>query len=747
MSNKLLSLIIFWFCLITNPIFANCNFNTSSQIDNLKDINKIKNIEIKVINNRKWSKNALNIIKDKNSIIQVKHKKKFKADIKIIYDFGICYYNGKIRINGDKKDHLDLSDGKLKASLDVQLINGNLNSSTKFKLFLPKTRNGNNEIFTTLLLKKLGFISPDTFYVNIKLNELEYKVLFQEKSVKELLERNSRVEGPIFEGDEELLWKNKKANNEFASMQLEKLSGSRLTNKKWASKNINTAVISLKSFINLQKAYFNFSLEDISYFIDPNIKKNNLFALYDLTLMSMAGFHGLRPHNRKFYYNTQRQIFEPIYYDGETHYEENILNNLSDVLNKNDTYLYSDSFQNENINQILNRIDLIDIDEFTRNYSDFSKLEFFEAKKEVRNNIEIIKKNLKIIEEYFENFKKYNHKKKIINKDWLKQAYELENNYDLIQKYVFVENVNFEDKNFSINCYSKKDCLNDTINLIDLINLMENNIYLDSRALIYEANSKILKNKIKVTKNINNNFEIISSITANIRYDKKNKSLYLEQKYSDDWFLIKDHKIEKIVINFEGVKDNKKNNYKFEGISQNGLTGCLTFYNVELKDVSFNLKKGECEDSINFILTNGKIDSLTVEDAKSDGVDFDFSNLTINKVDVKNSINDCLDFSYGKYTVEKVDVLKCGDKGISIGENSIFKAENVFIKESNIGIASKDSSKVHLTNVNIDLVKSCLTANKKKQEFHGAKITTDYLNCKNYEKKIVVGKNSSIVVN
>ena len=180
-------------------------------------------------------------------------------------------------------------------------------------------------------------------------------------------------------------------------MQLEKLSGSRLTNKKWASKNINTAVISLKSFINLQKAYFNYSLEDISYFIDPNIKKNNLFALYDLTLMSMAGFHGLRPHNRKFYYNTQRQIFEPIYYDGETHYEENILNNLSDVLNKNDTYLYSDSFQNENINQILNNIDLIDIDEFTRDYSDFSKIEFFEAKEEVRNNIKMIKRTLKLL--------------------------------------------------------------------------------------------------------------------------------------------------------------------------------------------------------------------------------------------------------------------------------------------------------------------------------------------------------------
>ena len=30
----------------------------------------------------------------------------------------------------------------------------------------------------------------------------------------------------------------------------------------------------------------------------------------------MYGSHALRPHNRKYYYNSFNQTFEPIYYDG-----------------------------------------------------------------------------------------------------------------------------------------------------------------------------------------------------------------------------------------------------------------------------------------------------------------------------------------------------------------------------------------------------------------------------------------------
>ena len=36
----------------------------------------------------------------------------------------------------------------------------------------------------------------------------------------------------------------------------------------------------------------------------------------------MNGAHGLRPHNRKFYFNALENSFEPIYYDGNININE-----------------------------------------------------------------------------------------------------------------------------------------------------------------------------------------------------------------------------------------------------------------------------------------------------------------------------------------------------------------------------------------------------------------------------------------
>ena len=36
----------------------------------------------------------------------------------------------------------------------------------------------------------------------------------------------------------------------------------------------------------------------------------------------MDGWHALRPHNRKFYFNSITSKFEPIYYDGSTSFKE-----------------------------------------------------------------------------------------------------------------------------------------------------------------------------------------------------------------------------------------------------------------------------------------------------------------------------------------------------------------------------------------------------------------------------------------
>ena len=74
--------------------------------------------------------------------------------------------------------------------LKVNLKEGNVLNSVKFKLLLPVTRNNLHEILGSIILKELGFISPETFQVKVDINGTNGLMLFQEDSQKELLEKN-----------------------------------------------------------------------------------------------------------------------------------------------------------------------------------------------------------------------------------------------------------------------------------------------------------------------------------------------------------------------------------------------------------------------------------------------------------------------------------------------------------------------------------------------------------------------------
>ena len=67
--------------------------------------------------------------------------------------------------------------------------------------------------------------------VNTNINDVESVMLFQEVSAKELLEKNKRREGPLFEGDESILWSYR--DREFENFELEQLSLARMINHKW----------------------------------------------------------------------------------------------------------------------------------------------------------------------------------------------------------------------------------------------------------------------------------------------------------------------------------------------------------------------------------------------------------------------------------------------------------------------------------------------------------------------------------
>ena len=79
-----------------------------------------------------------------------------------------------------------------------------------------------------------------------------------------------------------------------------------------------------------------------------------------------------------------------------------------------------------------------------------------------------------------------------------------------------------------------------------------------------------------------------------------------------------------------GIDNNYLGNYY-------NLTGCLTFIDIKIKNLSLSAQNTKCEDGINFIRSNGTIEKIDILNSKSDGVDFDFSKLQIKNVFINSS--------------------------------------------------------------------------------------------------------------
>ena len=89
----------------------------------------------------------------------------------------------------------------------------------------------------------------------------------------------------------------------------------------------------------------------------------------------------------------------------------------------------------------------------------------------------------------------------------------------------------------------------------------------------------------------------------------------------------------------------------------------------------------------------------------------------------------------GKYNINEIITEYCGDKSISVGENSIFVAKKVYSKFSDIGLATKDSSYSAVDFIDIQKTKYCIAAYNKKQEFKGGKIEVNQINCTDYSEE------------
>ncbi len=719
---------------------ANCSKNFHDNV-----FQELSNIEINILNKKRWQKNLARLLNKKiyndwnsDESEASKTKKKHKASVKFQFkDSTVCEFSSEIRFHGDGSDHIDFLGGFPASSMNVKLEEGNINNIVNFILFIPETRNKDNEIFTTTFLKHLDFLAPETFYTNVKINDKFHRFIFQEKIRKEFLERNQLVEGPIFGGHENFY-----RYNEFERV-------GRVLNANWIKKGNDKRLdlaFDLLDFINLlylkdpklnkklDLSVYPFLELDFETFYKNETKK---FSEFDAMMYVLSGYHSLRGDNRRFYYHPILHEFLPIYYDGEV----TILNRKVDDFfldfennHKRSEYdkihfpipPYSVSI---GINGIKKYLDKVDIDilqsELKSRGLSLSKPKLQLVLDRIFNRYERLK------------FIKIEKPDLILNPSIYKKY--VNNNSD---KLVYKNNKNNQKNNFLYCNFSNSSCNNITLKLKDQIKLLKQNykkkdsteyqyIYSDydqyRKGKIFRKQIGIKKYKNEV---INDTFSLKYNEFVNIKVDKEKKILDIEQI---------DQKGRVIVIN-SNIQDwnivfNGKNTVKINSLIENNLTGCLTIFNSKIKNLKFTATNIYCEDAINFVNSSGNIKEIFVKNSISDSIDADFSELIFDSVIIDNSQNDCFDVSFGNYVLNSANLKNCGDKAVSVGEQSILNISNAIIEKSNIGIASKDSAFVKVKKLDISNVEYCLSAYNKKQEFFGGSLVIDNLNCKNYINK------------
>ena len=755
---------IFIFITILSNFFVKVSYADENITCKQNKEKKIVKIIVEINKYKSWTENNIKILIGNTRNIPSKLKKRYKSKIKIHYsDSSLCILKAKVRQNGDFKDHILIFNNGIKQSVDVQLINGNIEGVTRFKLLLDGTRgNSQDEIFLTELLRELSFISPRTQFVEAYVNDIGSTMLFQEKTTKEMLEYNGKIESAIFESNENDLFKisEKYSNNNLSNDEIGLLAGlneatmgqfSRQTNSKWSLKSPIHLEISLRALSDLNLGYVNFannfSQNSNNSFFNYNFDntllgkqdKKNIIKLdkFNLILRATNASHGLSANNRKFYWNKLENYFEPIYYDGDT----NIYKNEDIGIN-----LPFSPHLKEALNELQHSLGNINLNKFKEKLNN-RKLNLTEEN--IQEKLTAINYNLSrlknIINNYDSKIVQSNRELKI-GPEMIKKTMINKKNVNSSAIFVFKE-IGQEFNNNFLLCESYNNCKKTIISEQEQSKLLSGNLFKNHNEYIYigyypnlKINSETEKFNFVNYKDEKLNFYYNDGIKFD--FDKKKNELNIFQLKSEARAYFTNSNLKNLDINFFGFKN--FDNLFFFPFDLKGLTGCLTFYNSSFENVNLKSQDSNCEDAINMVNVNGQINNIEITNSYSDSLDIDFSNIIIKNTIIKNSKNDCVDVSAGTYKFESLDLDVCGDKGLSVGEKSSIDINNISIGNSNVGIASKDGSNTSIFYADIKNVNICLASYNKKQEFSGGNLVINKFQCDNFTKKNFIDSQSSI---
>lgn len=711
----------------------------SADFENFTLTKTPQKIDIEVINVRKWYKNLFRAIKSlgsrsevfmRSSRIDRKTKKFHSAKLTAYFENNIkCIFKARIRIHGSAGDHI--SNENFVTSMRVNLIDGNILHRSQFILLLPETRNGDNEVFMTTLLKELNFLAPLTFPITVKVNDNEPAIfLFQEKIAGTLLSTNSRRNGIILAANKNsqiidsmevqpgprkyslnlgrLIWGENLGTKEIIKA-LDKLNYVYLQTLGYGNgtKFIGQKIIKRDAnLLHIKKDYF---LEDVLGFEN--------FSAFDSIMIAAGGVHGLSSEDRRYYYDAVYDRIEPIYYDGEVR-----------ILNNDFNLIIHGAYDHYKLGakKAKKYIDGLNILKFQKNL----KLRGFDINIEKINSIlDRIKNNLDII---------INAEPIEFSSSYVKSYYsEHKNSKDINFKLAF----NGKSNIFQLCNIFLDDCVEKKFSSFETLDIFKEQVAkIDDEKILYVRKS--LENYIK---NIPPKNYGISRMTK-IKLDSNSK-IYINSSITVD--VDNDSKIVKFnMIDDSGraVIKGEINNWSFslKGVSHNFIEkntrphgvdpqGCITFVDSKVKEISIYTRDTTCPNSIHFIRTNGSINKIKMRNARWDAFDADFSNLEIKNIEVRNTGHHCIGLKGGEYKIITANVKNCEDKGVSSSEFSRVTIEKINIMDSHVGLAAKDSGIIIAKEANIKNTDLCLLSYRNKIEYQGSYISTSKNNysCEN----------------
>jgi len=159
----------------------------------------------------------------------------------------------------------------------------------------------------------------------------------------------------------------------------------------------------------------------------------------------------------------------------------------------------------------------------------------------------------------------------------------------------------------------------------------------------------------------------------------------------------------------------------------------------------------QSEDALNITRSKFELKNVTIKNTASDGFDSDFSSGIMENSRFENigsqSGGDGVDVSGSEVTLTNTYFKNISDKGISVGERSNLKANNIDLKKANIGAASKDGSLLFISDSKfLEIRKAGLMAYIKKPEYSSPEIIAENIIIESMGDKIVSQKGSKVTI-